>query len=1004
MANSKIRVEVALCPDEVLHGADPDMTWPRPAGLKVSFDEVGSAHPPDTTETNSKGLAVSRELTPGSYEVNLDRAEFAGWAAKGKLPFKVDVEKAKHRQLIVLTPPSDHRLVPLLLRSNGNEVDTVPISRAKVTMTALAPADWDDEFPAHEDGHVYALVPHKDAKGKKIRRVKVKLAGKRVDGRLFEPVYEEITVGIPEPAQELVEEPVFYYEAAEPQRKPFRGISVEPKIKDLSGKEVPLTGARVAVELQNPGAAPRVQTLEKDEKEVRFSNLESGVYLITVTPPPVFDGWPIKAKPKQIGPHYLHANDHLHEEVRPFQFEQINGIVVVPDDDPDDRPVDSDIDLVLFGPDGSAQVTAKSGKFAVMPPSDPPLQVNLASGSVPTTSGGIPLEMRTPDQEVKPPGQITKVELQYKNAIIGRAVDESGMPMSKALIVVYQGKEEVARTVARDNGDFTVGLKASGNYSIAIQTEGGRPVTQTPVSVRSRYRMEEDLKFRRWEPPGQVGSPRDGGLRDGSGPVPTTLEAVTDLAAYPVLTEGVTTTGPPAPGYGRTGAGAEYGQVVEQVVRDVLGWRPSTDVNGFQAALTGAFQLREVEGHTEWTWQQRGYAVQADMGALTGAQASIYARAKSALDQILPLLAGLTPLNPALYPPQDLETIRTVITTELQELVSELALEGGPRIQRVDELFGLLLGDRIGSRNLNPDVVQGQLGKLRDRFGLTVDQIETVEHDRIVTNFRIVVEHVLALQASWSTDRDLLTPLDPRASFGTILVWLSRSLEAVCESVGDLEFAMDSVFVDAAQRQVIDLNLPGEKALLLSDLLDWVRRATRDEGPRIIQDAGKDGVFAFAPVLRKLRDLVRKTRHAGRHDNSLPHGLRTPRVDRAFQVLVEQLEEAARLASHVRSDLPPQITSAEVDEVTGDPIGVLLTGTNFQRGARAFLIPQDREELPEVHSRGVRVTPPGFAVATFRNPRTIPGGATARWLIVMVNPDGAQSDEVEAVTPQMSDL
>ena len=49
-------------------------------------------------------------------------------------------------------------------------------------------------------------------------------------------------------------------------------------------------------------------------------------------------------------------------------------------------------------------------------------------------------------------------------------------------------------------------------------------------------------------------------------------------------------------------------------MRDVLGWRPSADVSGFQAALTGAFQLQEVEGHTVWAWQQRGYAVQADMG------------------------------------------------------------------------------------------------------------------------------------------------------------------------------------------------------------------------------------------------------------------------------------------------------------------------------------------------------------------------------------------------------
>ena len=153
-------------------------------------------------------------------------------------------------------------------------------------------------------------------------------------------------------------------------------------------------------------------------------------------------------------------------------------------------------------------------------------------------------------------------------------------------------------------------------------------------------------------------------------------------------------------------------------MRDVLGWRPSADVGGFQAALAGAFQLQEVEGHTEWTWQQRGYAVQADMGALTGAQASIYARAKSALEQIQPLLAGLTPINPALYPPQDLETIRTVVTAELTELVSEL----GSKAARVSSgsISSLrLLARAKAAANIDPDRVKARSAPAR-RFGLTV--------------------------------------------------------------------------------------------------------------------------------------------------------------------------------------------------------------------------------------------------------------------------------------------
>jgi len=426
------------------------------------------------------------------------------------------------------------------------------------------------------------------------------------------------------------------------------------------------------------------------------------------------------------------------------------------------------------------------------------------------------------------------VDLQYQHAVMGAAVDDHGDPMPFAVVDVFDERQDLIASVAADaTGHFSVGLKKPGNYFVAMQTEDGEPVTRRPVTVQSIAHLDRPLV---------VQPPRRGPSQGGSGPPQAAQEAITDLASYPVLTEEVSTIGPPAPAGGAPsagGPGAGYGQTVDQAMRDVLGWRPSGDVAGFQAALTGAFQLREVEGHTEWTWQQRGYAVQADMGALTGAQASIYARAKSALDQMLPLLAGITALNPLLYPPEDLEAIRSVIAAELQELVSELALEGGPRIQRVNELFGLLTQQKEGTDSWDPDLVQGHLGTMRDRFGLTVQWVETVDDERILTNFRILVEHVVALQKSWFYDRDLLKTVGSRSSLGTILIWLSRGLEAVCESVDDLTFALDSVYVDAAQRQVIEIKFgDGRPPLLLSDLLDWVTRACRDEGPRMIQDSG----------------------------------------------------------------------------------------------------------------------------------------------------------------------
>jgi hypothetical protein len=87
--------------------------------------------------------------------------------------------------------------------------------------------------------------------------------------------------------------------------------------------------------------------------------------------------------------------------------------------------------------------------------------------------------------------------------------------------------------------------------------------------------------------------------------------------------------------------------------------------------------LNEVEGHVEWEWKPQNYMVQADLGEVTGAQASIYTRAKAAIDQALPLLDGLTPLRED-ADPEDCEAIRALVRSELkdhQQAWSEECLE-----------------------------------------------------------------------------------------------------------------------------------------------------------------------------------------------------------------------------------------------------------------------------------------------------------------------------------------
>jgi hypothetical protein len=115
-----------------------------------------------------------------------------------------------------------------------------------------------------------------------------------------------------------------------------------------------------------------------------------------------------------------------------------------------------------------------------------------------------------------------------------------------------------------------------------------------------------------------------------------------DLQSFPILTEEVEVPTTSRPATSGTAGTSALGDIVHNALRDVLGWRPKAhDPKSFVIALKQAFTPTEVEGRTTWTWTPRTYAIETDLGAITGAQASIYARAKAALDQSLPLLEGL---------------------------------------------------------------------------------------------------------------------------------------------------------------------------------------------------------------------------------------------------------------------------------------------------------------------------------------------------------------------------
>jgi hypothetical protein len=348
--------------------------------------------------------------------------------------------------------------------------------------------------------------------------------------------------------------------------------------------------------------------------------------------------------------------------------------------------------------------------------------------------------------------------------------------------------------------------------------------------------------------------------------------ALSEVVTEPLLTREISTYS----GGGRNGGDSSslapgsgaLTRTARGAIRDLLGWRyRADDPKGFLAALNKAVDLKDIDGHVEWTWKARPYMVQADLGEVTGAQAGIYERAKLAVDHALPLLDTLRPLRPN-ADDESTESVRAIVRGALNELVAELANVGGPRIQRVNEYFRRLLGvtqfdvgffstpayaDLVG----NPEGVEGALGTLRDRFGLRRELVLRVEEERILTNFLIIVGHTTSIFDIWVAQKPFIERNgQPNKFLGTQLVRLSQVLNVIVESVHEAYDAMDSVFFGPEERDVTEIEFDGEPPITIAELLGWVEHFAGVEAPQLIEDSGKDGVDAVKDTLIRLQALV----------------------------------------------------------------------------------------------------------------------------------------------------
>jgi len=425
---------------------------------------------------------------------------------------------------------------------------------------------------------------------------------------------------------------------------------------------------------------------------------------------------------------------------------------------------------------------------------------------------------------------------------------------------------------------------------------------------------------------------------------------VEDAISYPVLTEDISYRSSPvglpsAGGSGFSGGGG-LGQVAAKAVGDVLGWKTNAaDPKGFVGALTQAFTLTDVEGHTESTWNPRTYAVQTDLGGgITGAQASLYTRAKSALDSALPLLDGLYPLDPE-ADPEYVKSLREMARSQMTEIVKELGVVGLPSILRIDTYFEILLGQNPRDINpgtsiiFDPDEIGGTLGELREQYGIEFIGNKfnnSVEDEQDITNFRVISDYMTSLMQSWVANRRFFE-VKPKQSafFGTQLVLISRQFNVIAETVNELRFALDSVFIGPNERQALLLEFKGPfSPMFLEDMLRAIEKLSIEEGPRLLRDGGKISVTNnILPVAKSFRDLIKEAHHPA-NPGKLPDGFRTARVQHSLDDLERQITDLIRLIDQIKKDVPEpedkfEVTSFDVSDGEGQ-ITVTLFGNGFE--------------------------------------------------------------------------
>jgi hypothetical protein len=423
----------------------------------------------------------------------------------------------------------------------------------------------------------------------------------------------------------------------------------------------------------------------------------------------------------------------------------------------------------------------------------------------------------------------------------------------------------------------------------------------------------------------------------------TLTDEIDEATAFPIMvSDGLPwTAGGQAPG--AAAPPSDLGSSALAAIKNVLGWayRPGADPKALVSALNQSFKALPRQGRVDYQYVARNYsvAIQADLGTISGAQKSLYTRAKATLDQMLVLLADLKPLLPD-PDISEIEAIRSLVRSEINDVVLQLGADGGPNVQLVDEAFTFLGGPKWGVDDqteqgtaLNFRNVGGHLGSIRRGFGLHDRWVNTIDEEQNMTNFIVLVDYVNSLYLSWKANRKFFDGTEAHAFMGTSLVQVSRALAVVAETVDEVRYVASTVFLGAPELQTLKLTYGSKAPIFLGDLLDWVRRFATEEGRQIINESGKDGVVTFTRTAAQLKELVDGALNQPADDKRIPKGFKTKRVQDAIANLAQQLGTAIEEAQNIKRNPPPVILRYEIEGSSRGGLKVEVDGREISDDA-----------------------------------------------------------------------